>query len=455
METLQAHLEQILQWIKDDDLKSIKTLLNVLDPAEIANVVELLKEEQQALVYRLLPKDLALHVFEELEVDVQQSLIQSFRIDKAAEYFRFLEPDDKAALMDELPAKVTRLLLSRIDKEEHKRVLLLMGYDDGTAGHMMTPKYYRFTPDMTVEQAIQKIRQSKEDVEAIYHLYVTDTQRKLIGEILLRDLIFEDTEKKLQDIMTKDPISALATMYDEDVAYMLQEFDLLAIPVVDKEHRLIGVVTVDDAMDVLEEEAIDQAFNKAGLIELRATEGDRSRILTSGSLWDIWKVRIPFLIITLAGGLFAGSLIEQFEETLLSVVAVAFFIPVVMDMGGNVGTQSSTIFTRALAFGQIDLKRSWGQLFREILVGVTMGLILGVPAILMIWLWQGDLTLGLVVGASLIVTITFASMLGYVVPYTLYKLGFDQAAGADPIITTLKDITGLLIYFALATTFLL
>ncbi len=455
METLQAHLEQILQWIKDDDLKSIKTLLNVLDPAEIANVVELLKEEQQALVYRLLPKDLALHVFEELEVDVQQSLIQSFRIDKAAEYFRFLEPDDKAALMDELPAKVTRLLLSRIDKEEHKRVLLLMGYDDGTAGHMMTPKYYRFTPDMTVEQAIQKIRQSKEDVEAIYHLYVTDTQRKLIGEILLRDLIFEDPEKKLQDIMTKDPISALATMYDEDVAYMLQEFDLLAIPVVDKEHRLIGVVTVDDAMDVLEEEAIDQAFNKAGLIELRATEGDRSRILTSGSLWDIWKVRIPFLIITLAGGLFAGSLIEQFEETLLSVVAVAFFIPVVMDMGGNVGTQSSTIFTRALAFGQIDLKRSWGQLFREILVGVTMGLILGVPAILMIWLWQGDLTLGLVVGASLIVTITFASMLGYVVPYALYKLGFDQAAGADPIITTLKDITGLLIYFALATTFLL
>lgn len=455
MENLNIHMDQILDWIKADDLKSIKAFLKDLDPAEVANILELLKEEQQALVYRLLPKDVALEVFEELEVEVQQSIIQSFRIDKASEYFKFLEPDDKAALMDELPAKVARLLLDRISKEERNMVMLLMGYDDGTAGHMMTPKYYRFTPDLTVGQALEKIRKSKEDVEAIYHLYITDPQRKLIGEILLRDLIFEDPTKTLEEIMTKDPISAEATMADEDVSYMLQEYDLLAIPVVDKEHRLIGVVTIDDAMDVLEEEAMDQAFNKAGLIELRNTESDRSRILTSGNLIDVWKVRIPFLIITLAGGLFAGTLIEQFEETLLSVVAVAFFIPVVMDMGGNVGTQSSTIFTRALAFGQIDLKRTWGQLFREIMVGLSMGVLLGGPAVLMIWLWQGDLALGLVVGISLLITITMASMLGYIVPYVLYKLGFDQAAGADPIITTIKDITGLLIYFFLATTFLL
>ena len=454
MEQFNENIEQILEWIKLDDLKSLKTYLKELEPAVIANLMETLKEEPQAVVYRLLAKDTALEVFEELEVEVQQRLIQSFRIDKAAEYFKFLEPDDKAALMDELPAKVARLLLSRIPREEHDMVMLLMGYDDGTAGHMMTPKYYRFTPEMTVGQALEKIRKSNEDVEAIYHLYVTDPKRQLIGEILLRDLIFEETEKPLDQIMTKDPISVLATMDDEDVAALLQEYDLLAIPVVDNEHRLIGVVTVDDAMDVLEEERIDQALDKAGLIELSRRETDRSRLLTSGSLVDVWKIRIPFLVITLLGGLSAGIILEGFKSA-LAIVQLAFFIPMIMAMGGNVGTQSSTIFTRALVLGQINVKQFMSHFIRELGVGLTIGLILTIPAGLFIFVWQGDLNLAFVVASALLSAIIIGSTLGYFVPYGLMKLGLDQAAGADPIIMTIIDVTGISIYFLLATLFYL
>ena len=454
MEQFNENIEQILEWIKLDDLKSLKAYLKELEPAVIANLMETLKEEPQAVVYRLLAKDTALEVFEELEVEVQQRLIQSFRIDKAAEYFKFLEPDDKAALMDELPAKVARLLLSRIPREEHDMVMLLMGYEDGTAGHMMTPKYYRFTPEMTVGQALEKIRKSNEDVEAIYHLYVTDPKRQLIGEILLRDLIFEETEKPLDQIMTKDPISVLATMDDEDVAALLQEYDLLAIPVVDNEHRLIGVVTVDDAMDVLEEERIDQALDKAGLIELSRRETDRSRLLTSGSLVDVWKIRIPFLVITLLGGLSAGIILEGFESA-LAIVQLAFFIPMIMAMGGNVGTQSSTIFTRALVLGQINVKQFMSHFIRELGVGITIGLILTIPAGLFIFVWQGDLNLAFVVASALLSAIIIGSTLGYVVPYGLMKFGLDQAAGADPIIMMIIDVTGISIYFLLATLFYL
>jgi magnesium transporter len=254
--------------------------------------------------------------------------------------------------------------------------------------------------------------------------------------------------------MTKDPISVLATMDDDDVASILQEYDLLAIPVVDNEHRLIGVVTVDDAMDVLEDERIDQALDKAGLIELSSRESDRSRLLTSGSLVDVWKIRIPFLVITLVGGLSAGIILEGFESA-LAIVQLAFFIPMIMAMGGNVGTQSSTIFTRALVLGQINVKQFMNHFIRELVVGVSIGLILTIPAGLFIFVWQGDLNLAFVVASALLSAIIIGSSLGYVVPYGLMKLGLDQAAGADPIIMTIIDVTGISIYFLLATLFYL
>ena len=451
MEQVNYNLQQIQDWLKDDNVKEIKAYLKELEPGVIANIIEELREVQQVIVYRVLPKNTALEVFEELEVEVQQSLIQNFRIDKAAEFFKYLEPDDKAALMDERPAKVARLLLSRIPKEDHNMVMLLMGYEDGTAGHMMTPKYYRFTYDMSVTDALEKIRKNQEEVEAIYHLYITNKSRELEGEILLRDLIFAEPSKTLGELMRPDPIRVPATMADEDVAHLLQEFDLLAIPVVDNENRLIGVVTVDDAMDVLEEESVDQALNKAGLIEFSSKESDRSRLLTSGSILDAWKIRVPFLLITLIGGMSAGIILEGFENELAKAAQLAFFIPMIMGMGGNVGTQSSTIFTRALTLGQINLKQFLQHFLREISVGVSIGMILAFLAGVLILVWQQDSNLALVVSTSLLAAITIASSLGYFVPFILNKIGLDQAAGADPIIMTIIDTTGITIYFVLAS----
>lgn len=237
----------------------------------------------------------------------------------------------------------------------------------------------------------------------------------------------------------------------EIVARKIQDHNLLAIPVVDSEKRLVGIVTVDDAIDILQEEETEDVFIKAGLNEIHSRETTRSYHLIKGTLRKVLGVRLPYLLITLLGGMLAGTIIGAFEETLESILALAFFIPVIMDMGGNVGTQSSTIFARGLVLGHIDLTHFKGQILREAKVGATMGLLLGIGAGLFGWLWQDFFELGLVVGISIFITITIATIIGFGVPYALTKLGYDQAAGADPIITTLKDVSGLVINFSMAS----
>jgi magnesium transporter len=432
----------------------LKQKANALEPFFLADIIEVLEPGKQSVVFRLLNKEHALEVFEYIETDVQQELIQNFTDAEALTYFDNLEPDDRAALMDELPAKVAKYLLQSLSKKEKDLTALVMGYPSGSAGNIMTPKYISFKKGITCADALDRIRQVGDDVETIYHLYVTNATRQLVGMIELRDLITADPKVLIDTIMIESPVKAYVNQEDGDVAKLLQDSDLLAVPVVDKDDRLVGVVTVDDAIDVLEEDAIDRELTSSGFLEFNNRETDRSRILVSGSLWEIWKVRVPFLLITLAGGMIAGSVIEQFEETLMAITALAFFIPVVMDMGGNVGTQSSTIFTRALALGQIDFPRFIRQWAKEVLVGFTMGIMLGIGAGLIVYLWQGDLNLTFVIGFALLFTVTIATALGFMVPFLLLKTGADQAAAAAPFITTIKDITGLLIYFLLANIFL-
>jgi len=230
----------------------------------------------------------------------------------------------------------------------------------------------------------------------------------------------------------------------------MQDSDLVAVPIVDKDTRLVGVFTVDDAMDVLSDEAVETALTSSGLVEFSSREEDRSKVLTTGKLHAILRVRIPFLLITLFGTMFAGTVIAGFEETLASVTALAFFIPVVMAMGGNVGSQSSTIFTRALALGQIDTLKFLKQWRKEVFVGLAMGLILGLLAGGVVYLWQSNLDLTIIIGSAIALSITLATALGFMIPFLLMKLGVDQAAGAIPFITTIQDILGLLVYFSLA-----
>lgn len=441
-------------YLKDNDFKRLKQELNEMKTDEILKLIYKANDQDSLVFFRLLSKEKALEVFELMDVSVQQRLLEKFTDEKAIEIFASLQPDDRIKLMDELPAAVAKRLLSSLSHSEREMTSLLLGYKAGTAGRAMTPKYIRLRKDMTASEALQKVRTSGGDMETLYHLYVTDNERHLEGEVTLVDIVMADPDKKISEIMTKEPFKAYTETNEEEVAHILEEQDLLAIPIVDSEERLVGVITVDDAIDILQDEAVEADLDKAGFSDISRTETDRSKILISGSIFKIWRIRVPFLIITLLGGLIAGLFIEQFENTIQQIVAVAFFMPVIMNMGGNVGGQSSTIFTRALVLGQINFSKFIKQLGRELLVGLSIGLLLGCFAFAIVGLWQG-LKFGLVVGASLAITVTIATALGFLVPYILIKLRLDQAAGTNPLITMINDITGLLIFFLLVTAFLL
>ncbi|MDR5658463.1 magnesium transporter [Serpentinicella sp. ANB-PHB4] len=446
-QTIWTHLE-------NKDMESLKKLLSNLEVIEILNVMWELSAQEQVIVYRLLSKDKALLVFEQLDVHLQQELLSSFTQERVIELISELAPDDRVRLLDELPAKVTKKLVTSLSVEERKETALLMGYEEETAGRIMTTEYVRLKGSYTAKEALEKVRENAGEKETIYTIYITDDSRKLQGVLSLRELVMAPPEEKLENIMHKKIISVSTGTDQEEVARTLQELDLLALPVVDKEKRLVGIITIDDAMDIIEEETTEDIFDKAGLADLNNRESNRSERLVNGSVYQIWRVRLPFLVITMIGGLLAGAVIEVFEEALNAVAAVAIFIPVIMDMGGNAGTQSSTIFARGLILGHINTKKFFRHLGKETLVGLSMGILVGIATATIATIWQGIPELGIAVGLALAITMTLATTLGFFIPFILFKLGVDQAAGADPIITTIKDISGLLIYFILASYFL-
>jgi len=446
--------EKALKMLAEENISALKNLLNEEDLVDLVQLMRQLDPDLRVICFRLLNKDLAMNLFERLEVELQEELITDFAESEANETFIELAPDDRVRLLDELPARVAKKLLQNLSKEERDQTSELLGYEDETAGRMMTPEYVRFRQGTTVQEAIEKLRVVGEEKETIYNIYVTDQTRILEGTVSLEDLLMAEPDQKIEEIMDDDPISVTTTMDQEEVARILQDQDMLAVPVVDKENRLVGLVTVDDALDVLEEETTEDIFEMAGLSALREEEAGKSRRVIDGSLPEIWRVRIPFLLIALGGGLMAGVVIEGFEETLEAIAAVAIFIPLIMDMGGNVGTQSSTIFARGLVLGHINVRRFLRYFFKEMAVGITMGTLLGLPAGIIAYWWQAEPGFGLAVGISLALTVTLASTLGFLIPFILFKLNLDQAAGSDPIITTLKDITGLIIYFMSVQIFL-
>lgn len=451
---MEEFIKIVVTHIDKKDMNSLKLLLNTTEEYDLLTLFEELSLENQVIVYRLLSKIRALYIFERLDTLHQERLIQGFTNDVAIETLEDLEPDERVKLLDELPATFAKKMIASLSIEEREKTNLLMGYDPRTAGRIMTPEFVRISRNITVAEALSKVKISAKSTEAIYTLYVTDDSRKLEGEISLRDLLATDPSIKIEDIIKRVISKVVTYTPQEEVAKLLQKLDLLAVPVVDKEGRLVGVVTIDDAVDILEDEATDDILDAAGFADIAGKEADRSEILTKGNIFSIWLVRLPFLMIALAGGLLAGFIMEGFEDILESVVVVAFFIPLIMDMGGSVGTQSTTVFARGVVLGHINIKHFWTAFFKETFVGLSMGLIVGMISWIIITLWLGLPMLGLAVGLGLTSTMTIAALLGFLVPYVLIKLKADQAAGSAPIITTLKDLTGILIYFGLIVTLL-
>ncbi|MDV6013812.1 magnesium transporter [Haloechinothrix sp. LS1_15] len=432
-----------------------KETLAQLTAGEAADVLRDLPSTERVLAYRLLDKDIAIEVFELLTDEEQLDLLQAMTGSEAVDVLASLEPDDQARLLDETPAAVAKRLLAAMSEPDADRVAVILAYPAGSAGRLANPRYISVRPHETVAQALDAVRHSRLGSEDATTVYVTDSGRGYRGLVTVTELVKADSQARVGDLARLRDVAVSTTDDAATAARLLQRRDLGALPVLDTEGRLVGSVTFDDALDALTDDASETMYRKAGLTDpAHTTELLRSERLTSGGIGYPVRVRMTFLMITLVGGLLVGGLIERFEDVLTAVVATAVFVPLIMDMGGNVGTQSTTIFARGLALGHITPASFSRQLLREVTVGAVMAVIIGVLGGAVAYLWQGapngEPLLGLAVGLALFVSVILATFLGFGLPWAMYKLGLDHAPGADPFITTIKDFTGLAVYFVLA-----
>ena len=312
----------------------------------------------------------------------------------------------------------------------------------------MTTEYISLPADLPVEEAIARLREIAPQAETIYYVFVVDVENRLIGVLSLRDLIAAPDGTPLKEIMKHNVISVNALLDQEEAARVVAKYDLLAVPVVDDDNRLLGIITFDDIMDVLEQEATEDIYRLAGAGEVTGVE------LMEASIYKIAWHRTPWLLLSMLGGILAGYIMSAFESTLEAILVLAFFIPVIMDMGGNVSTQTSTIFVRGIATGEIRGADFWRYFIREVRVGLFMGVLFGILVAVTAVLWRGSPILGLVVGISMVATVSLATVIGTLVPLLFHKLHIDPAITSGPLVTTIKDVTGLLIYFGMATLFL-
>ncbi len=426
-----------------------RELKSGVHPGDLLDFFEDLEIEQKVeLMEKLSAEDAAL-IFEEMEVFEQAEILVLLEEERAKFVLTSLASDDAADLIGELSPEDAQKMMELIGREELPVDFGdLLKYPEDSAGGIMTTEYISLPADLAVEEAISRLREIAPKAETIYYVFVVDDAGHLIGVLSLRDLIASSDGVLLQDIMRRNVISVNAELDQEEVARVVSKYDLLAVPVVDDQERLLGIITFDDIIDVMEQEATEDIYRFAGAGEVEGME------LTEASVRKVVGLRLPWLLISMLGGILSGTVIGAYKETLETIVVLAVFIPVIMGMGGNVGTQSSTIFVRGLATGEIEPEEVWKYFFREIRVGLAMGVICGLLISSAAFIWQGNPYLGLVVGVSMMVTISVATLIGTLVPLLLNKVNIDPAITAGPFVTTIKDFTGLLIYFTVASLFI-
>ncbi|MBD2312456.1 magnesium transporter [Desertifilum sp. FACHB-1129] len=434
-------------------LEAAKKEANRLPPVELVQLLMEIEPRKRVLAFRLLEKNKAIAVFEYLRPEDQAELVQDMESPEVMGLLEKMEPDDRVRLFDELPAKVTKRLIANLNPKDREAANLLLGYPEGSVGRIMNLRFLTVRSTATVAATLATVRESDLDANELAVVFLIDAERYYRGFVRTIGLIKADPDRPISDLVEGNSLAVRACDRDLKAAQLLKVNDLPAIPVVDNEGRLIGDITFDDVIDLVEEEATETILGQAGVGSLLTRDKGWSEKLVRGPAWYSIRLRILFLIVTLVGGFLVGGVIERFEETLEAVVAAAVFIPLVMDMGGNVGTQSSTIFARGLAWNQISPSQFMAYFWREIRIGFIMGLILGLVAGVAAYFWQGVPNgvpqLGLAVGVALTCVITLGAILGAVLPMTMLKLGFDHGPGADPFITTIKDFSGLWIYFTL------
>ena len=434
---LQALLEQ-------GELQGAKAILVPVQPADIADAIEGLPEAMQALAFRLLSKAEAIEVYEYLDSSVQQALIEEFKRQDVLDIVDKMSPDDRARLFDELPAKVVSRLLEQLSPAERQATAQLLGYEAGTAGRIMTPEYISLKEGFTVAEALERIRRLAHVTEMVYYLYITDSARRLTGTLSLRELVTAQPEQTIGEIMTREAAFVHTDTDQEEVARAIQRYDFLAMPVVDREQRLVGIVTVDDVIDILEQETTEDIYALGGGVQSRGENYFQTDLLT------VARKRVVWLFVLLLTNSVTGTIIKGQEDILEKVVSLAAFIPLLVGTGGNVGAQSSTVVIRGMNTDEIRGMTPLQVILREGTAGALLGSMLGVVATGWAFILQGNLSVAIAVGISLLVISILASVSGSTLPFLFRLMRLDPALMSAPFITTAVDVLGVLIYFNLA-----
>ncbi len=445
-ETIEEILEILerKQYVKarDELLKN-----NEVDIAEILEeVLEELDVETTIIVFRMLPKDVSVEVFSYLPSEDQVEIIQGITEREISYIIEELDFDDKIDVLEELPANLVDKILEKTPKEERKLINTFLNYPENSAGSLMTPDYISLQNNMTVGEALAYIKKEGMDSETVYTCYVKEAGRKLEGIVSLRALVIHDTDTKISELMSTEYVYVNVNDDQEEVSEAFKKYGFLAIPVVDKEHRLVGIITVDDILDVIEEETTEDIERMAGVID-----GSDTEYLDMG-VFRHAKNRLPWLILLSVSLMITGTIIEQFEATLQQVVALTFYLPLLMGTGGNTGTQAATLVIRGISLGDIDLKDALRVFWKELRVSVILGVILSLFNFAkIIFIDHQSMAIAFTVCGSMLIVIMFAKLLGGMLPLLAKRLGVDPALMATPMISSLTDMVSALAYLAMAT----
>jgi magnesium transporter len=434
--------KELLDNKKYTDIKNIYKDMNEVD---IATLIQELEDDKLTQAFRLLPKKMATDVFVNMDDDVQKKLITALTNKEATSIIEDMYSDDAADLFDEMPAVMVAKLLSNVSKETRSVINKLLRYPDNSAGSLMATEYIHLKKGLTIKQSIERIRKQKNEFVSYDNCYVTDDERHLLGLVSIKDLLVNDPDTLIEDVMTEAEHMIPTLMDQEDVADMFQDYDYNTMPVVDSESRLVGVITIDDIIDVIVEESTEDIEKMAAI-----TPTDKSYINTG--VFETFYKRIPWLLLLMISATFTGGIITHFEASLASCVALTAFIPMLMDTGGNAGSQASVSVIRSLSLNEIEFKDTFKVLWKEFRVSLLCGITLALANFLkLVFIDNIEVLIATVVCGTLVITVCVAKLIGSSLPILAKKVGFDPAVMASPFITTIVDACSLLIYFKIAS----
>ena len=449
-------LSQLLQpeikaLIDERKLSTLKEILSEWTPTDIAELLSEISENEQAILFRLLPNELAADTFEYMEFDTQVNLLKAMGKEDVAKILNEMSPDDRTALLEDLPSSAAKQLIMHLSLKEREIAQTLLGYPENSVGRLMTPDYIAVKPNWDMYQTLSHIRKFGKDSETLSVIYVIDEKGKLIDDIRIRDIILSSPEKTINDLMDENFVDLVVTDDQEKAVQIFKKYDRVALPVVDHFGVLIGIVTVDDVFDVAEEEATEDIQKIGGL---EALEEPYSTM----PLFLMIKKRVTVLTLLFVGEMLTATAMGFFENQISKAVVLVLFIPLIISSGGNSGSQASTLVIRAMALGEITLRDWWKIMKREVISGLLLGAILGSIGFVRISIWEYFsniygvhwVLIGLTVSFSLVGVVLWGTLSGSMLPFILRKFGLDPATSSAPFVATLVDVTGLVIYFTMA-----